>query len=134
MLGDVQLAQYLDGALEAEALKQFEELASDDDGAMAQLVAQQRIHQALQALRLGEQAGDQAGSDHRQSGSDHRPSGSDRKMKRSIMEAACGKELGNAAAVSNFARLLMEPDFIAAAVCFLLVAVLAASLWVFAPH
>ena len=122
MLSDRQLADYMDGTMSLEEQRIFEQLAVDDANTIAQLVVQQRIHQALQTFGNAEQLGNRAGYD--------------RRLKQSIMEAACGKESGIASGGSSRAAILMEfhPKIVLASICFILVAILAASLWFLAPH
>ena len=114
MLGDSQLAEYLDGGLEAQALQKFEELAAENESAIEELVAQQRIHQALQVLMSGAKA--------------------DRNLKQAIMEATCGKETGNGASNRRNRPEHSDPGFVIALVGFVLVALLSAGLWHFASN
>jgi hypothetical protein len=116
MIADSQLSEYMDGALGEKEQKLFLEMAAGSDEVIAELISQQRVHQALLVLRFGETEGRQADSV--------------RELKRSIMREVCGKESRKSA---NMA-VTSEPGLIQAAICLALTIALAISLCFLAPR
>jgi len=116
MLSDTDLAAYLDGALGAEALGKFEEIAAEDDGAMAEIVAQLRIHRLVQLHADGPN--------------------SEAVLKDAILDAALGRGLRDAAAgsASRSDGDESEPGIVFAAICFMGMVILAICLWYCAPR
>jgi len=115
MLSDADLAEYLDGAMEKEAMKRFEELAVEKDAVMGEIVAQLRIHRILQLHAGG--LSDEA------------------ILKEAILDAALGRGLRDASAGAGRRTREMEsePGLALAAVVLVLVILLAVFLWYSAP-
>lgn len=116
MLSDAQLAEYLDGSMAPEEVFQFEVMAAEDDGMIAQIVAQQRIDQALQLLVAG-------------------ANGEFGELKQSILQDALNIGLRDASG----GALGKKPQeskagLVWAVICLISVVLLAICLWWFAPR
>jgi hypothetical protein len=122
MIGDSQLAEYLEGDMAPEARQRFEMIAAEDDKLIAQIVAQQRVLHALQVLNYA-------------ASEPHHPQ-ADPRLKRAIMELAGGNEPDNARADSpeEVVPNKVQPSVVIAAAVLFLLGLLSVALWYFAPQ